>query len=260
MNNFDSTLRPFKHYDNGKVVVSELVEALAEFELKTDLQAVKSAVLKIEKARFSRRSAVMDTHSGKLRPPAVQIPAELQKAHKQLNTRASFWTTALYRASQKAGWLLFSFNGAKLFEEPPSEAEFQLTAVSLSDVISWLDATSQSELALAVASKRDVTTNRLLRLVGSNVQEQRNAAKESIAWPWGRHNTKLLEVLAATAEEFWSLYNPLDETTHVLKEDVVKWIMKWHGDKVSAHMANAIATILRADGLPTGRPRKSTIE
>ena len=71
-------------------------------------------------------------------------------------------------------------------------------------------------------------------------------------WPWGTHETKLLRALAEAAERFWARYDPSDPTTAPTNEDIVRWL---EDRAVSNNLAKAIASILRADGLPPG-PRK----
>jgi hypothetical protein len=71
-------------------------------------------------------------------------------------------------------------------------------------------------------------------------------------WPWGHHETDLLRKLAAAAERFWKLYDPEDITTAPTNRQVVEWLEQ---QGVSHRNAEVMATILRADGLPTG-PRK----
>ncbi|TCV90544.1 hypothetical protein [Sulfurirhabdus autotrophica] len=67
-------------------------------------------------------------------------------------------------------------------------------------------------------------------------------------WPWGRHETDLLRKLAAAADKFWTLYDPNDQSTAPKKNQVVAWLVS---QGVSSNMAEAMATILRVDGLPT---------
>ncbi len=71
-------------------------------------------------------------------------------------------------------------------------------------------------------------------------------------WPWGSHETELLRHLAAAADRFWKRYDPSDPTTAPTNQEVIDWL-KQRG--VSERTAEAMATILRADGLPPG-PRK----
>ena len=72
-------------------------------------------------------------------------------------------------------------------------------------------------------------------------------------WPWGDHHTVILGHLEAAARRFWTNYDPDDNTTAHTNAEVSEWLLNERG--VSKNMANAIASILRADGLPTG-PRK----
>jgi hypothetical protein len=69
-------------------------------------------------------------------------------------------------------------------------------------------------------------------------------------WPWGSFETRLLKDLSAAAKKWWSNFDPSDNTTAPKNEDVSKWLVHERG--VSTRMAEAMATILRADDLPTG--------
>jgi len=74
-------------------------------------------------------------------------------------------------------------------------------------------------------------------------------------WPWGSHDTALLRLLAE-AGKFWKPtseggnYDPTDPTTAPTNDQIVDWLAK---KKVSLNLAKAMATILRADDLPSGR-------
>lgn len=72
-------------------------------------------------------------------------------------------------------------------------------------------------------------------------------------WPWGNHHTDLLGHLDAAARRFWVNYDPSDIGTAPTKVAVSEWLQTER--KVSRTMADSIASMLRADGLPTG-PRK----
>lgn len=67
--------------------------------------------------------------------------------------------------------------------------------------------------------------------------------------PWGKHDTTLLKHLAAAADRFWTNYDPSDNTTAPKNSEIVDWL---EGRGVAKRTAEAMATILRADGLPTG--------
>ena len=71
-------------------------------------------------------------------------------------------------------------------------------------------------------------------------------------WPWGDHETGLLRKLAAAAEKYWKLYDPTDTTTAPTNQAIVEWLKE---QGVTANIAQAMATILRVDGLSTG-PRR----
>ncbi|MBS0464768.1 MAG: hypothetical protein JSS03_07235 [Proteobacteria bacterium] len=71
-------------------------------------------------------------------------------------------------------------------------------------------------------------------------------------WPWGDYETDLLRKLADAARRFWTLYDPADPTTAPTNKDVAEWLQ---AQGVAERNAQVMATILRADDLPTG-PRK----
>jgi hypothetical protein len=71
-------------------------------------------------------------------------------------------------------------------------------------------------------------------------------------WPWGDYETKLLVALADAAHQWWSTYDP-PNTPAPTNEEVSDWLCAER--KISRRLADAMATILRADGVPTG-PRK----
>lgn len=73
-------------------------------------------------------------------------------------------------------------------------------------------------------------------------------------WPWGAYHTEMLGHLEAAALRFWTGYEPSDATTANTNATVSDWLQTER--KVSRTMADAIASMLRPDGLPTG-PRKS---
>lgn len=71
-------------------------------------------------------------------------------------------------------------------------------------------------------------------------------------WPWGDHETELLQHLEAAAVRFWKNYDPDDKSTAPTNEAVRDWLEE---RGVSGHIAKAIATILRPPDVPPG-PRK----
>lgn len=69
-------------------------------------------------------------------------------------------------------------------------------------------------------------------------------------WPWGDHHTEYLGHLEAAAREFWVNYDPQNRKKTAPKNDaIIEWLK---ARKVSRSLANAMATMLRADGLPPG--------
>lgn len=69
-------------------------------------------------------------------------------------------------------------------------------------------------------------------------------------WPWGDHHTKALGHLEAAALRFWVNYDPTDPSTAPTNGQVSEWLRKER--KVSKTLGEAMASILRLDGLKTG--------
>ena len=85
----------------------------------------------------------------------------------------------------------------------------------------------------------------------SGVQTSK-APMHSGRWPWGDYETELLRKLEGAAREWWSSYDPEQPSTAPMNEQVMEWLK---AEGVSVRVAEVMAQILRADGLPPG-PRK----
>lgn len=72
-------------------------------------------------------------------------------------------------------------------------------------------------------------------------------------WPWGAHHTEALGHLEAAAQRFWVNYDASDSSTAPTNDQVIEWLRSERG--ATQNMAEKIASILRADGLPSG-PRR----
>lgn len=79
------------------------------------------------------------------------------------------------------------------------------------------------------------------------------SAPNAKGWPWGDHETELLRNLASAAKEWWSTYDPSNPRTAPKNAEVSGWLTTKH--KTPKRVAEIMAQILRADGLPTG-PRR----
>ncbi len=69
-------------------------------------------------------------------------------------------------------------------------------------------------------------------------------------WPWGTYETKLLRDLSAAVDRYWKNFDPADPTQANTKETVVEWLVT--NRNVSDRVAQAMDTIIRAEGLPKG--------
>jgi hypothetical protein len=107
----------------------------------------------------------------------------------------------------------------------------------------------------------DWDSARLLRddLKSSEIQaELRDRGAKQPQWPWGNHETENLRWLSKAAHRFWARFDPSDESTASTNEEVVGWLQTEsarQGSRMSDHIAKAIATILRPEGLKPGRKR-----
>lgn len=97
---------------------------------------------------------------------------------------------------------------------------------------------------LAWAEKKSIAIPKPLRVLsGTGTQQPRSK------WPWGDYETELLRKLAQAGTKFWQLYDPSDPSTAPTNKQVLEWLQ---GENVSKRVAEVMAQILRADGLPTG--------
>ena len=108
--------------------------------------------------------------------------------------------------------------------------DLMCSEVDLSDFASWLNLVSHS------VPKEFPWTSRPLE-VGS------------YTWPWGRHQTQSLRMLALAADKFWKNYDPSDFSTAPKSEAVIDWLQQ---QGATRRKAEAIASLLRPDDLPTG--------
>lgn len=74
-------------------------------------------------------------------------------------------------------------------------------------------------------------------------------------WPWGDHSTRALELLADAAKQWWSTYDLGEPNTAPTNSEVVEYLI---AKGASTKLAESIASILRADDLPTGRRKGNT--
>lgn len=118
-------------------------------------------------------------------------------------------------------------------------------ADSQSQKLEWFISASSSELQKLRSEVQSIK--------GAQGLEAVNKATEVTAWPWGAHHTELLGHLEAAAVRFWTLYDPTEPSTAPTNDMVSDWLRKERN--VSREKAQAIASILRADGLRTG-PRR----
>ena len=109
----------------------------------------------------------------------------------------------------------------------------------------------QEKIIEAALTRIDELEN--IKINESVVEIGELSLNETHKWPWGDHHTELLGHLSAAARRFWKLYDPSDISTAHTNKEVSEWLVTER--KVSRTMADAMASILRIDGLRTG-PRE----
>lgn len=77
----------------------------------------------------------------------------------------------------------------------------------------------------------------------------RELVSGTFQWPWGNYQTKSLQFLALAADKFWKNYDPSDHSTAPKNDTVIAWLEK---QGVARRKAEVMASLLRADDLPTG--------
>lgn len=113
---------------------------------------------------------------------------------------------------------------------PPSGGALEEREVKLSNFAAWLKSVSHEPPAEFPWQPEDINLN-------------------DMNWPWGKHETHLLRMLAGAAHKFWKYYDPnLPDTAPENNEVVITWL-KAQG--VSRNAAESITSILRDERLPT---------
>lgn len=94
---------------------------------------------------------------------------------------------------------------------------------------------------------------RIEGMLHSQAPGSRRASAVDRPWPWGEHTTQALELLKAAAFEFWAGFEADKPEEAPTSKEVEAWLVQ---RGASAGLAEAIARLLRADGLPAGpRPK-----
>jgi hypothetical protein len=133
----------------------------------------------------------------------------------------------------------------------------QLAQDEVSDFYHWLESDSRSGFETQRFSRSEIA--RWISDIGVKSIYQFDKSKTTASqvttarWPWGEYETTLLGHLEAAALRYWVKYDPDDAMTAQTNATVAEWLVEHRN--VSKKMAEAIASILRPDGLPTG-PRK----
>ena len=132
--------------------------------------------------------------------------------------------------------------------DPVRPEKFLSWALHVFDDVPWELVEQVSSMGKRIAALKTLEA----RVTELEAELSERAAEPRTRWPWGDHETKALNLMAQAARKFWSLYDPNDPTTSRTNDEVSEWL---ESQGASKNIAQAMATILRADGLPTG-PRK----
>ena len=138
------------------------------------------------------------------------------------------------------------------------KCDFKNQRFSRSTIVHWLKnmgVPSAYKFNLTMEEK-DTNTNTNTNTEAEAEAEAKTVISESAGkWPWGNHQTAVLEHLEAAANEFWVKYQVSKDIKDAPKNDtVVEWLVATY--KQSNSMANSIATMLRPQEIRTGpKPR-----
>lgn len=254
---FDTTSTSFENFDSGYVLVNEIAQTLAEAE--TDLNFMTTTLASFVKGKQEKGISFQKDlnyrtphHYGEMQRAEIIESAKypgISKAASRLISLKSKWIEIFKELNAKG-----NLNIHKKVGEPPLKKVVKLEHnrnnlwIKIEDIHKFLIKTNQIDLAKKIHAKNAFTSR--------DYEERANNVKPFRVWPWGGHTTYLLEVLSLTAEKFWRKYTPTDETTARKQDEVIQWILKEFGDKVSKANAYSIAKILRPDDLSKGRPKK----
>jgi hypothetical protein len=155
----------------------------------------------------------------------IEVPAALIAKVEARGVMVADWKS-LFDKSQEAGQSL-------------SDALDNMT--SAHDTLRKRVAQLETEAA-AAAQLRAMVADRDEEIAALN-------ARLAAHWPWGNHDTALLQHLAAAADRFWKRYDPTDSTTAPTNKQVKEWLTE---RGVADRVAEIMAQILRPDGLPVG--------
>lgn len=148
------------------------------------------------------------------------------------------WIDSIEQAAKVGSWTRLDLRSLAPVS-PGADANY---CVNVRDVIAWLGSIGHSpKLGEVLAEMLDASRRR-------NGDEDGEAA---INKQWGDHDTILLRKFR---EAYWHWWDGLDLSKDAAptNEQVQDWLVDHQG--VSSRMALYMASILRADGLPKGRP------
>jgi len=169
----------------------------------------------------------------------------------QIGTQvASYVTTSVL---SPIFWLIFLVTLPSLVVVIAINFRFSRRCYQIEKTQDWLIDSTNAHIKKLEYHNGLINKLRLSDLDESAPPPKNNEPSRGKAWPWGRHETESLRHLEAAAKRFWTLYEPGDPSTAPTNEMVSDWLQDER--KVSKDKAKAIASILRADGLPTG-PRR----
>lgn len=193
-----------------------------------------------EYARLVRGMTTID-------PDNIPKPEEIAELAGYRNEAIEKWERRVHEALNHvaAGTLPIVRTAAPLGGHDPYEAipdDAEKIVVKVADFVAW---------ATALPAPWELPEE--MKRMGPYPEAEEGVYDGSAKWPWGSHETELLRKLAAAVSQFWTLYDPADKATAPTNQQVSEWLQK---QGVSKPTSDVMATILRADGLPTGR-RKS---
>lgn len=134
--------------------------------------------------------------------------------------------------------------------ELPFPTELEALVAKRGPILDWQ---AVSQKWQATSKEWQEAHGRVMARIAELEQQVVTARAAPPHWPWGSYETTRLGRLAAAVEKFWTNYDSAESDTAPTNEQVAEWL-KQQGE--SPRIAEAIATILRADNLKPGRRGK----
>lgn len=138
----------------------------------------------------------------------------------------------------------------RILQANVSHNRVRVTALTPGGGCARIDLRSFAAWALNIGWSMPTDLEALARKPSPEVASAEAQRAQAGRWPWGDYTTEMLDKLAEAAHEFWCDYDPRTDIDPPTNANVSEWLQR---QGVTKNLADAMASILRPDGLATGR-------